>query len=67
MGPDGYNTIFLRKLHTCWAFCIPETEDTAVIDPSDSVLKLPPPLVSGSSYRIVTIIFGVDLSGYNVS
>ena len=34
-GPVGYNTIFLRKRLTFWAFCFPKTQDPAVIDPTD--------------------------------
>lgn len=40
--------------------CYPESEDFAVIDPSDIVLNLPHPKVSRSSRRIVTTIFGMD-------
>jgi len=43
-------------------FCFPETEDTAVIDPTDTILKLPYPVVSGSNRRNVTKIFAMNLS-----
>jgi len=43
-------------------FCFPETEDTAVIDPTDIILKLPYPVVTGSNCRNVTMIFGMNLS-----
>jgi hypothetical protein len=66
-GPDGYNIKFLRKRLTCWIICFPEIEDTAVIDPSDTVLKSPHPMVSRSICKIVTTIFCVDLSGYNIN
>jgi hypothetical protein len=58
-GPDGYMK-YLQKQLTCWILCFPEIEDTAVIDPSDIVLKLPHPMVSESTWKIVTMIFGVD-------
>ena len=48
IGPDGFNTKFLRKRLTCWAFCLPEIEETAVEDSTDVVWKLPHPVVSGS-------------------
>lgn len=48
IGPDGYNTKFLRKRLTCWAFCLPEIEDTVIEDPTDVVWKLPHPVVSRS-------------------
>jgi len=48
IGPDGYNTKFLRKRLTCWAFCLPEIEDTVIEDPTDVVWKLPHPAVSRS-------------------
>lgn len=50
----------------CWTFCLPEIQDTAVIEPSDTVLKLPQSVVSGSSCRMVTMTFCLDFSGYNV-
>jgi hypothetical protein len=50
IGPDGFNARFLRKQLTCWAFCLPEIEDTAVEDPTDVVWKLPHPVVSGSGH-----------------
>lgn len=67
MGPDGHNTRFLKKRPTCWIYCLPETEGTAVIDLPDIVVLLPHPVVSGSGRRIVTMIFGIDLLGYNVN
>ena len=66
MGPDCYNTKFLRKRFTCGTFSFSVTEDTAVINPRDIVLKLPQLVVTGSNPRIVTITFGVNLSGYNI-
>jgi hypothetical protein len=48
IGPDGYNTRFLRKRLTCWAVCLPEIEDTAVEDPTELVWMLPHPVVSGN-------------------
>ena len=47
-------------------FFPPEIEDNAVTDPADIVLKLPHSVVSGSNCRTVTMIFGMNLSGYNV-
>jgi hypothetical protein len=47
IGSDGFNTRFLRKRLTCWAFCLPEIEHTALEDPTDVVWKLPHPVVSG--------------------
>jgi hypothetical protein len=32
---------------TCWTFCCPDVADSAVIDLSDVVLKLPHPEFSG--------------------
>jgi hypothetical protein len=66
LGPDGYSTRFLMKRLTCWTLFSPEIEDNAVIDPADNVLKLPHLVVSGSNCRIVTMIFGKNLSGYHV-
>jgi hypothetical protein len=65
-GIDGYNTRLMRKQLTCWTFCFQEIEDTAVVDSTDIVLKLRHPVVSGSNRRIVTMIFGMNLSGYSV-
>jgi hypothetical protein len=48
IGPDGYNTRFLRKRLTYWAFFLPEIEDAAIEDPTDIVLNLPHSAVSGS-------------------
>jgi hypothetical protein len=48
-GPGGCHTIFLRKWPTCWIFCLPESADTAVIEPTNIVLKSPHPGDSGSS------------------
>jgi hypothetical protein len=67
IGPDGYNTSFLKKRPTCYIYFLPETEGKAVIDLPDAVLMLPHPGVSGSGRRIVTIIFGIDLLGYNIN
>ena len=64
MKPDGCNTSFLNKRSMCWIFCLPKFEDTAVMDLIDIVLKLPYLLVSGSSCRIVIMIFGMKLSGF---
>jgi len=33
MGPDFYNTRFLRKRYTFWQFCFAETEDITVANP----------------------------------
>lgn len=44
----------------------PKARNTAAIYPGDIVLKLPEPVVAGSSYRIVTD-FGMDLLGYSVN
>jgi hypothetical protein len=62
MGPHEYLSNFLRKRPTSWKFCLSETEDTASVDPTDVVLKLPQPVVSGTSSRTVGIIFDVNLS-----
>jgi hypothetical protein len=35
----------------------PKDEDTAIIDPTHIVLKLPHPLVLGNNCRIVTMTF----------
>ena len=51
--------------HNC-TFCFPKTEDTAVIDPGDIVLKSSDPVVAGSSLRIVTD-FGLELFDYSVN
>lgn len=67
MGPDSYNTIFPEKLTTCWIYCLPETERKAVINLPDIVLMLPHPGISGGGRRIVTMIFGIDLLGYNIN
>jgi hypothetical protein len=60
-----YGNIYGEVTHSL-EFCFPKTEDTAAIDPVDSVLKLPEPVVAGSSCRIVTD-FGMDLLGYSVN
>jgi hypothetical protein len=44
---------FLNKWPTCWIFCLPKIEDTAVVGLTDIVLKLRHPVVSRSSCRIV--------------
>lgn len=49
-----------------WDIIFSVTEDTAVINPRDIVLKLPQLVVTGSNPRVVTITFGVNLSGYNI-
>jgi hypothetical protein len=67
MGPHEYLINFLRKRPTSWKLCVPEIEDTASIDPTDVVLKLPQPVVSGTSSRTVDMIFNVDLSNYHVN
>ena len=67
MGLMIYNTILLRKRLTRWTFCFAETDDTAVIYASVDVLKLRHPVISGSARRIVTIIFGKNLSDYNIN
>jgi hypothetical protein len=67
MGPNDYNTRFPKKRPTCWIYCLPETEDKALIDLPDIVLMLPHAGVSGSGRRIVTMIFGIDLLGYNIN
>ena len=54
---------FLRSDSHVGHFFPPETEDTAVIDPANNALKLPHSLVSGSNCRIVTMNFGMNLSG----
>jgi len=59
LGPDNYKI----KIFTCWIICYPDSEDTAIIDPSDILLNLPHPVVSGSDPGIVTMIFTVDFSG----
>ena len=64
MEPDGYNTKLLNKRPTCWIFCLPEIEDTIVMDVADIVLKLPRPVVSGSNCSIVTMVFGMNISGF---
>ena len=66
MGSDGFKIKFLRKGLTSWTFCFPHTENTAVIDPGDIVLKLPDPVVARSSLRILTD-FGIGLLGYSVN
>jgi hypothetical protein len=47
MRPEGYNIRVLRKLTRMLDILFPETQDTAVIDPTDIVLKLSQPVVSG--------------------
>jgi len=42
-------------------------KDTAVVHLPDTVLKLPHPVVAGSNCRIVTMISGMNFSGYNVN
>jgi hypothetical protein len=65
MKPDGYNARYLNNRPTYWMFRLPKIEDaTAVMNLIDIVLKLPHPLVSGSSCRIVIKIFGMNLSGF---
>jgi len=60
MEPNGCNIRFLYMQLTCWVFCFPEIEDSAVTNLIDSVSKLPHPAVSGSGHRIVTMIFGTN-------
>lgn len=67
MWPDFYNRKILRKRFTCWTFCFSVTEDTAVINPSDNVLKISQLVVTGNNPRIITVTFGVNLSGYNIN
>jgi len=45
MDPDGCNIRFLYMQFTCWVFCFPEIEDTAVTNLTDNVSKLPHPAV----------------------
>jgi hypothetical protein len=66
MESDDCKIKFLRKWPTSWIFGFPKTEGTAIIDQGDIVLKLPDPVVAGSSRRIVTD-FGIDLLGYSVN
>jgi len=40
IGPDGYNTRFLRKRLKCWTFFLPEIEDTTLEDPADIVCHI---------------------------
>jgi hypothetical protein len=49
-----------------FTFCFPHTEDTAAIDQDDIILKLPDPVVAGSSRRIVTD-FVIHFLGYTVN
>jgi hypothetical protein len=42
----------------------PKDEDTAIIDPTDIVLKLPHPMVVGNNCRIVTMIYGMNFERY---
>jgi len=64
MKSDGYNATFVNKRPTCWIFRLPKIEDTAGMDLIDIILKLPHPVFSGSSCRIVIMIFGMNLSGF---
>ena len=61
MEPSVYNTRFLNKRPTCWIFCLPNNEHTAVIDLTNTVLKLPHSLVSVSKRRIFTYDFWHEL------
>ena len=64
MKPGGCSTSLLIERPKYWIFCLPKFEDAAVMDLIDIVLKLPFPPVSGSSCRIVIMIFGMNLSGF---
>jgi hypothetical protein len=67
MGPHEYLINFFRTRPTSWKFCSLEIEDTASIDSTDVILKLPQPVVSGTSSRTVDMIFDVDLSNYHIN
>jgi hypothetical protein len=67
MEPDVYNSRFLNKRPTCWIFCLSKTEDAPIIDLTSIVLKLPHSWVSVSRRRIVSMIFGTNLSGCNIN
>jgi hypothetical protein len=67
MDPDSYNTISLNKRPNCWIFCLPKVEDTAVLDLTDIVSKLPHPMVLGSCGRIVTMIVDMNRSSCNIN
>ena len=43
-----------------------EIEVTAVIEPSDTLLKLPQSVVSEISCKVVAVIFCMDFSHYSV-
>jgi len=45
MDPASYNTRSLSKRPNCWIFCLPNTEDIAVLDLTDIVSKLPQSMV----------------------
>lgn len=63
-----YSIKFLRKRPTCWKFYFPDIDDISTVDHEDLILKLPEPVVNGSSRRTVAIMsFNVDLSRFNVS
>jgi hypothetical protein len=67
LGLMVYNTTILKKRLTYWTFCFPEIDDNALIYTSVDVLKLSYPVVSESARRIVAIIFGKNLSDYNIN
>ena len=64
MDPCSYNTRSLNKQPNCWIFYLPKFEDTAVLDLTDIVSKLPQPMVLGSCSRIVTLIVDMNVSCY---
>jgi hypothetical protein len=66
MDTDSYNTRFLYKRPNCWIFCLPNLEDTALLDVNDIVSKLPHPMLSESCGTIVTMVVGMNLSRYNI-
>jgi len=67
MDIGSYNTISLNKRLSCWIFCLPKFEDTAMLDLTDIVSKLPHPMVLESCGRIVTLIVGMNRSRCNIN
>jgi hypothetical protein len=61
LEPNNYKIYIFTR----WILYYPDAEDTAVIDPSDILLNLSHPLVSGSGRGMVTMILTVDVSWYN--
>jgi hypothetical protein len=56
-------SIFWRNILTIFFL---EIEVTAVVEPSDTLLKLPQSVISESSCKVVAVIFCMDFSHYSV-